>query len=72
MSNLKLFQLFEHPLLVGISRKSMIYKRLGVDSDSAINGTTILNTYALLNGASFIRVHDPREAYEIIQLFNQE
>ena len=72
MSNLKLFQLFEHPLLVGISRKSMIYKRLGVDSDAAINGTTILNTYALLNGASFLRVHDPREAYEIIQLFNQE
>lgn len=68
MRNLRFFQLFEFPVLCGISRKSMIYKRLNSTPENSINGTTILNTFALLNGATFLRVHDPEEASEIIHL----
>ena len=56
------------PILVGVSRKSMIYKRLGVSPDEAINGTTVLNTLALARGASILRVHDVRQAVEICKL----
>jgi len=56
------------PLLVGISRKSMIYKRLDCTPAEALNGTTVLNTIALTKGASILRVHDVREAVETIRL----
>ena len=72
MTNLRFFQLFETPILCGISRKSMIYKKLNKKPETSINGTTALNTYALLNGATFLRVHDPEEASEIIRLLNTE
>ena len=56
------------PLLVGISRKSMIYKLLGIDSNESLNGTSILNTHALLSGAKILRVHDVRAAVEAVKL----
>lgn len=56
------------PVLVGISRKSMIYKQLGGDPTTALNGTTVLNTVSLLKGASMLRVHDVREAAEAVKL----
>lgn len=58
------FKIFELPLLVGISRKSMIYKLFGATPEKSLNGTTILNTFALQNGASILRVHDVPEAVE--------
>lgn len=68
MNNLELFQMPELPLLVGISRKSMIYKTLETEPDFALNGTTVLNTIALQKGANILRVHDVREAMECIKL----
>ena len=59
------------PLLVGFSRKSMIYKPLGTSPEDALNGTTVLNTIALLNGASILRVHDVKEAMEVVKLIEQ-
>ncbi len=56
------------PILVGFSRKSMIYKKLGISAQEALNGTTILNTKAILNGAKILRVHDVKEAKEVIRL----
>lgn len=64
MNNLEVFHELGYPLLVGISRKSMIYKLLETTPDHALNGTTVLNTVALLKGASILRVHDVREAVE--------
>jgi dihydropteroate synthase len=64
------FAVLERPILVGLSRKSMIYKRLQTTADAALNGTTILNTKAILSGASILRVHDVKEAKEIIRLLN--
>ena len=58
----------DYPLLVGVSRKSMVYKLLGTDASKALNGTTVLNTYALLHGASILRVHDVKEAVEAIKI----
>lgn len=70
------FNLLNLPLLVGISRKGMIYKTLGGTAETALNGTTVLNTIALMNGASVLRVHDVKEAVEAVELFlayqNQE
>ena len=60
--------LFELPVLVGVSRKSMIYRFLDIPVQDAMNGTTVLNTIALLNGASILRVHDVRAAAECIAL----
>ncbi len=57
-----------YPILVGISRKSMIYKLLNTDAAHALNGTTVLNTYALMHGASILRVHDVKEAAEAIKI----
>ena len=68
MNHLEEFALFELPLLVGISRKSMIYKHLGITPEEALNGTTTLNTIALLKGASILRVHDVRQAMESIKI----
>lgn len=59
------------PILVGVSRKSMIYKLLNIEPEHALNGTTVLNTLALLKGASFLRVHDVKEAVETVKLINQ-
>ena len=68
MKDLKLFKVYGHPLLVGISRKSMINVILGIKPAEALNGTTVLNTFALLNGADILRVHDVKEAVEAIKL----
>jgi dihydropteroate synthase len=58
------------PILLGVSRKSSIYKTLGVDAEGALNGTTVLNTIGLLGGANILRVHDVKEAKEAIILVN--
>jgi dihydropteroate synthase len=68
MNHLDEFQLFELPLLVGISRKSMIYKLLGTTPEEALNGTTVLNTLALMKGANILRVHDVKAAKEAVTL----
>lgn len=68
LKNLQVFRLFERPILVGLSRKSMISKTLGIPAAKCLNGTTVLNTMALLNGATILRVHDVREATEAIKL----
>ena len=59
------------PLLVGVSRKSMIFKTIGGNADTALNGTTALNAIALMKGANILRVHDVKEAVETVTLFNQ-
>jgi dihydropteroate synthase len=59
------------PLLAGLSRKSMIYKSLKIEPDGALNGTTVLNTVALLKGVSILRVHDVKQAVEAVQLINK-
>ncbi len=68
LRNLPVFKITQKPLLLGISRKSTIYKILSTTADDALNGTTVLNTIGLLNGASIIRVHDVKEAKEAIKL----
>lgn len=68
LDSLKVFQL---PVVVGLSRKSMIYKVLETDPEGALNGTTVLNTMALLGGADIIRVHDVKEAADAIRLYLQ-
>jgi len=68
LRHLKDLQIFDLPILVGFSRKSMIYKLLETDVEHALNGTTVLNTLALVNGASILRVHDVKEAVECIKL----
>ena len=65
MADLELFDLLEFPILIGISRKSMIYNRLNIAPEEALNGTTVLHTYALSKNANFLRVHDVKEAVEI-------
>ncbi|GAE82741.1 dihydropteroate synthase [Bacteroides reticulotermitis] len=68
MDQLEEFSIFELPLLVGVSRKSMIYKLLGGTPKDALNGTTVLNTVALMKGAHILRVHDVREAVEAVRI----
>ena len=68
MSNLQMFREFEVPILVGISRKSMIYKLLDTTPQEALNGTTALNTIALLKGANILRVHDVKAAAEVVAI----
>lgn len=68
LRNLHTFKLMGLPILAGVSRKSMICKVLGVNPDKALNGTTVLHTLALLNGASILRAHDVREAVEVVEL----
>lgn len=68
LNKLEEFALFQLPLLVGVSRKSMIYKYLETDAGQALNGTTVLNTVALNKGASILRVHDVKEAVECVKL----
>lgn len=71
LSELKHFQLFNVPILAGLSRKSMINKVLNTTPQSALNGTSVLNTIALLNGVKLLRVHDVKEAVQCIQLVEQ-
>ena len=71
MKNLWEFEDFGLPLLVGISRKSMIYKLLDSTPGESLNGTTVLNTYALLNGADILRVHDVKAAVEAIKIVTE-
>ncbi len=68
LNQLETFNLFDEPLLVGLSRKSTIWRTLGTTPDQALNGTTVLNTVALMKGASILRVHDVREAVEAVTL----
>ena len=69
LKNLSVFKILDKPILLGISRKSTIYKILDTTSDEALNGTTVLNTIGLLNGADILRVHDVKEAKEAILLY---
>lgn len=68
LASLRGFSIFELPLLVGISRKSMIYKFLDITPSESLNATTALNTFALQNGANILRVHDVKEAVEAVKL----
>ena len=68
MAHLEESSIFELPLLVGVSRKSMIYKLLGGTPQDALNGTTVLDTVALMKGANILRVHDVREAVEAVRI----
>ncbi len=68
LKNTSFFQSFGYPLLLGVSRKSMINKVLGIKPIDALNGTTVLNTIGLLNGAQILRVHDVKEAMEALKL----
>jgi len=70
LKNLTVFKMLDKAILLGISRKSTIYKTLGVNADEALNGTTVLNTIGLMNGASILRVHDVKEARETIKLYS--
>jgi len=69
LRELHYFQQLNRPLLVGLSRKATVYKTLQTTPDKALNGTTVLHTMALLNGATILRVHDVKEAKEAIQLY---
>lgn len=69
LKNLSIFKITGNPILLGISRKGMIYRSLGTNAEQALNGTSILNTLGLINGANILRVHDVKEAVEAIKLF---
>lgn len=71
LNNLETFNLLELPMLVGLSRKSMIYKLLETDAQNALNGTTALHIFALQKGANILRVHDVEPAMEVIRLWNK-
>jgi dihydropteroate synthase len=68
LKNLDKLKMLDRPMLVGLSRKSTVYKTLGVTAEEALNGTTVLNTVALMKGASILRVHDVKEAKECVTL----
>ena len=70
LENLNYFELLKLPLLVGVSRKSLVYKTLGIPAAEALNGTTVLHTLALTKGASVLRAHDVKEAVEAIKLYS--
>ncbi len=71
LSKLETLTVLDRPMLVGLSRKSMIYKTLNIEPEQALNGTTVVNTLALLKGASILRVHDVKEAAEVVKLINK-
>ena len=71
MGSLAAFQIMELPLLVGISRKSMIWRTLNITANEALNGTTALNMFALMQGANVLRVHDVKETIETIRIFEE-
>lgn len=68
LKELPVFKMLEKPIMAGVSRKSTIYKTLKISAEDSLNGTTVLNTIALLNGASILRVHDVKEAKEAVTL----
>ena len=70
LNQLSKFKKFGYPILVGLSRKSMIYKPLNITPEESLSGTTVLNTLAVLNGADILRVHDVREAVEVRKLLS--
>lgn len=70
MKNLGVFKILEIPILVGISRKSMLYKLLGTNPENSLNATTAMNAIAINNGANIIRVHDVKEGVEVVKLMN--
>ena len=71
LSHLELFKILELPILAGLSRKSTIYKTLGCGPEEALNGTSVLNTIAIAKGAHILRVHDVKEAVEVVKLTSQ-
>jgi dihydropteroate synthase len=71
LKNLNIFKNLHLPILAGLSRKSMIYKSLGITAEESLNGTTALNMISLMNGASILRVHDVKEAVQTIQLYKR-
>ena len=71
LKNISIFKILQKPLLSGLSRKSTIYKTLGISPEEALNGTTVLNTIAIQNGANILRVHDVKEAVETIDLLHK-
>lgn len=71
LKDLEMFNTFNVPVLVGASRKSMIYKPLHLSPDEALNGTTVINTIALMKGAKIVRVHDVKEAKEAVTLVSR-
>jgi dihydropteroate synthase len=70
LKQLSVLKILEKPILVGLSRKSTVYKTLNTSAEEALNGTTVVHTMALLNGAGILRVHDVKEAAEAIKLYN--
>lgn len=68
LASLRGFKVFGLPILIGVSRKRMIYNLLGINPDESLNGTTVLNTFALLNGADILRVHDVKATVEAIRI----
>jgi len=70
LNNLEKFKCLEYPILVGVSRKSMIYKLLDTDANQALNGTSVINTISLTKGTDILRVHDIKEAVECIKIVN--
>lgn len=68
LANLEVFKIFERPILAGLSRKGTIYKTLGIPVEEALNGTTVMHTLAIQNGANILRVHDVKEAKEVVTL----
>ncbi|TRX35609.1 dihydropteroate synthase [Flavobacterium restrictum] len=71
LRQLEVFQVLDLPVLAGVSRKSMIYKTVQTTAADALNGTTVLNTVALIKGAKLLRVHDVKEAVECVTLYNK-
>lgn len=71
LNHLEIFKILDCPILVGLSRKSSIYKTLGITVQEALNGTTVMNTIALMKGASILRVHDVKEAKEAVRLMQK-
>ena len=69
LNRLDSFKVFQLPVMVGLSRKTLIWKLLQIEPEEALNGTTVVNAMALLGGADILRVHDVREALEAIQIF---
>lgn len=71
LHKLSMFKVLDAPILTGVSRKSMLYKTLGITPKEALNATTVANTIALLNGTSILRVHDVKEAVETVTIVNR-
>lgn len=69
LGHLSYFQQLQKPLLIGLSRKGTVYKTLGIQAEESLNGTTVLNTISLLNGAHILRVHDVKEAVQAVRLY---